>query len=221
MKNNINMLEVVSQACNERFEETITEAFHASRLRPNLPKPIMKVRFPGGKELITQVGRKFLSQQNREFQWLPEYDKIAAWLTNNEGKGLLLSGAPGRGKTLITQCVIPFIIKSWAQYTNRPWGIISFHAGDFEQEDVYRLNNPKLLYGFDDLGVEQLVDNRNRPLRLFDQIVERAVEHGLLLVVTTNLSKSQLAERYSSATLDRLYSVTRLIACPGESLRPK
>lgn len=215
------MLEVVSQTCNERFEETIKDAFQASKLRPNLPKPTMRVRFPDCKELITQVGQKFLSQQNREFQWLPEYDKIAAWLTDNEGKGLLLSGAPGRGKTLIAQCVIPFIFKSIAQKINMPWGMISFHAGDFEAADVFKISNPKLFYGFDDLGLEQLIDSRTGPLRLFDQVVERAVDHGLLLLITTNLSKSQLAERYTSATLDRLYSVTRLIACPGESLRLK
>ena len=32
------------------------------------------------------------------FQWLPEYDEIADWMSDTQGKGLLLMGSCGRGK---------------------------------------------------------------------------------------------------------------------------
>ena len=34
-------------------------------------------------------------------EWLKEYDEIVDWLTDNKGRGLLVYGNCGRGKTLI------------------------------------------------------------------------------------------------------------------------
>ena len=40
-------------------------------------------------------------------QWPDEYDQIAAWLSDNQGKGLMLIGDCGRGKSLITTEILP------------------------------------------------------------------------------------------------------------------
>lgn len=214
------MLELVDKACGEQFQTIFQEAFApASRLQ--IPKTPLSIAIPDSRALITKVGQKFLSEQSREFQWLPEYDKIAAWLANNEQKGLLLSGAPGRGKTLISQLILPVIFKIRAQSRGKKLWMQSFRARELEPSKICPLSNPQFFIGIDDLGLEPLTDEYRRPLCLLDQIVERAIDHGLLLLITTNLSKSQLEARYGTATLDRLLSVTRLIACPGESLRSK
>lgn len=214
------MLERVEKACDEQFQTIFQDAFTPSG-KPRPPKSTFSIAIPEGQALITRVGQEFLSGQNREFEWLPEYDKVAAWLANNERKGLLLSGAPGRGKTLISQFILPMIFKIRAESQGKKLWIQSFRARELELEKIYPLSNPQFFIGIDDLGLEPLTDEYRRPLCILDEIVERAVDHGLLLLITTNLSKSQLEARYGAATLDRLLSVTRLIACPGESLRSK
>lgn len=52
-------------------------------------------------------------------QWLPEYEEIVSWLTNNHGRGLLCIGHLGRGKTIIcTKIIPPIIIDSCNLITN-------------------------------------------------------------------------------------------------------
>ena len=52
-------------------------------------------------------------------QWLPEYEEIVSWLTNNHGRGLLCIGHLGRGKTIIcTKIIPPIIIDSCNLVTN-------------------------------------------------------------------------------------------------------
>ena len=44
-------------------------------------------------------------------QFLPEYEKVIEWLTDNKSKGLIMGGANGRGKSLIGEYVIPSILR--------------------------------------------------------------------------------------------------------------
>ena len=44
-------------------------------------------------------------------EWLTEYDQIVNWLTDNQGKGLVLIGPPGVGKSEICMKVIPLIFR--------------------------------------------------------------------------------------------------------------
>ena len=54
------------------------------------------------------AGLDFITDNNST--WLPEYDIIVEWLTDNKGRGLLAYGNVGRGKTIILGKVIPTII---------------------------------------------------------------------------------------------------------------
>ena len=46
-----------------------------------------------------------------DVEWLPEYEEVARWLSDNQGKGLLCIGNCGRGKTVITRDVLPLLFK--------------------------------------------------------------------------------------------------------------
>ena len=58
----------------------------------------VRIQIPNAKELLQQGLQYFLGDSA---QWLPCYDEIAAWMTDNQGRGLLCMGNCGLGKTLI------------------------------------------------------------------------------------------------------------------------
>ena len=55
------------------------------------------------KQFVEEVLRFALG----DYTWLPEYDQIIDWMSDNKGKGLILIGKKGLGKTV-------FAKKDWA-----------------------------------------------------------------------------------------------------------
>ncbi len=82
-------------------------------------------------------------------QWKPDYDEIADWLRDNEGKGLLISGSVGNGKTMMIRSVLPFLI-------NRMFGRVVHYCQATQMasdEEVRRRKGYKVvLDAVDDLG---------------------------------------------------------------------
>ena len=72
------------------------------------------------------------------FQWLEEYYHIKSWMMNTEGKGLLLMGSCGRGKSVIASGVIPVLFRMKGKYL-RP-----VHAQDMTKPTPQQ---PYLAYG--------------------------------------------------------------------------
>lgn len=152
-------------------------------------------------------------------QWLPGYDKIAEWLADNKGRGLLCVGTTGRGKSLLCQQILPVILGNGG----RP--IASIAATDLKSR-LDELLHEKIVI-IDDLGKEPRkyfgnVDNS------FFELCNNAERTGNLLIITTNLSTTpsdraiypeSIQERYGAEVLDRLKSITRMVRLEGESLR--
>ena len=152
-------------------------------------------------------------------QWLPGYDKIADWLFDNKGRGLLCVGTTGRGKSLLCQQILPVILGNGG----RP--IASIAATDLKSR-LDELLHEKIVI-IDDLGKEPRkyfgnVDNS------FFELCNNAERTGNLLIITTNLSTTpsdralypdSIQERYGAEVLDRLKSITRMVRLEGESLR--
>ena len=152
-------------------------------------------------------------------QWLPGYDKIADWLADNKGRGLLCVGTTGRGKSLLCQQILPVILGNGG----RP--IASIAATDLKSR-LDELLHEKIVI-IDDLGKEPRkyfgnVDNS------FFELCNNAERTGNLLIITTNLSTTpsdralypeSIQECYGAEVLDRLKSITRMVRLEGESLR--
>ena len=47
-----------------------------------------------------------------DYKWLPEYNEIVEWLSDNKGKGLLCMGNCGRGKTVICLNILSAVLLS-------------------------------------------------------------------------------------------------------------
>ena len=161
---------------------------------------------------------------NGSERWLPGYDRVADWLTDNNGRGLLCVGTPGLGKSLLCQKILPVILGNGG----RP--IVSVNAGELHSR-VEELKKERILI-IDDLGKEKRrhfgdIDNS------FFELCNNAERNGNLLIITTNLSTKPIApgrpsaalypdsieHRYGSEVLDRLKAITSVTVFQGDSMR--
>ena len=67
------------------------------------------IRVANAKERMQKGLQHFLGDKA---QWLPDYDEIADWLSDNKGRGLLLVGISGLGKSVICQKILPVLLGS-------------------------------------------------------------------------------------------------------------
>lgn len=145
--------------------------------------------------------------------WLPEYDIVVEWLSDNKMKGLLAVGDYGRGKTLICYDIIPDILENF--------GIKCFRTSAYSLErDLDGILSSNVLV-IDDVGVEGIYNRYGTKRDLMCEIIDNAERNAVLLILTTNLTIQELTERYGARIIDRLKSIAVPIVFKGESLRGK
>lgn len=173
---------------------------------------------PDARKRIEDGLRYYLGDK---YQWLNEYDKIAEWLTDNKGRGLLIAGTSGVGKSLICQRILPVILGS-----NVP--SVSAREMNFRIDELLQ---EKCII-IDDIGKEDVevksYGNRRHP---FFELCDAAEKKGILLIITTNLStnalpeqyhsiySSSIEERYGKEVLSRLKATTRAIVITHKDMR--
>ena len=137
---------------------------------------------------------------------------MAKWLENNEGKGLLLYGDCGQGKSLLSRFILPAIL---LQYHNKV--VTSFDV----QEMNTRLDAVlmKKIVSLDDIGTEAMINDFGNKRMAFAEIVDQAEKKGKLLIISTNLNKDKLIEMYGERVFDRLCKLTKRILFTGKSMR--
>ena len=144
--------------------------------------------------------------------WLPEYDEVADWLTDNGGRGLLMFGDCGRGKSLLGKYVLPVIFNFYLKK------IMPVFTANGLNQDLDSILKYKIV-SIDDIGTE-IIHNQYGSKRIaFQELVDAAESEGKLIVISTNLSLDVITERYGIRTVDRLKAITRQVLFTGESLR--
>lgn len=176
-------------------------------------------RFPsysfGNKEqcmVILENAIKHVDNTINEFMWLPEYDKIADWLSNTEGKGLLLAGDVGRGKTSIVQHAIPLIFFHYKHLV-----IKCTHADDLHKHlESYR---NKLIISVDEMGAEPTINNYGTKYEPISILFDTAESNSKILLISTNLNSQEIQQRYGVRVIDRMARLCKIVKFKGESLR--
>lgn len=140
------------------------------------------------------------------------YRPIVDWMTDNQGRGLLMIGNCGLGKSLIGKYILPYLIRDSCrkvvnifnaqELNSKPDEILSYH----------------IIY-IDDIGTENVSNIYGNKRIPFMELCDAVEQKGKLLICSTNLTLDELAEKYGERTIDRLRATTKVVPFVGQSLR--
>jgi DNA replication protein DnaC len=144
-----------------------------------------------------------------EYNHLPAYDEIIDWMVDTSGRGLMLMGECGLGKSTILNYVIPAIFRT---RTNK----ILRSVPAKELGAVDRNKAPFII--IDDLGTESIKNDYGTKIDAVADAISYAEDSSKTLLITTNLTPQALKERYDERTLDRLRKC-KVVIIKGKSFR--
>lgn len=173
------------------------------------PASSVNIKVPNARTMV-YAGLKSVIGENAV--WLPEYEKVSDWLTDNKGRGLFMFGNCGRGKSLLGRYVLPAIILSCCQKVVNVFDMQELNAN----LDVAL---SKHLISLDDVGTEEMSVKYGERRMAFPEIMDAAEKYGKLVIISTNLDEVELRERYGDRILDRIKTLTSRICFNGDSLR--
>ena len=194
---------------NNKIMRTIEDTFKIE----NFLQPKMYNRYKlGTKEELKEMfikAFKHYDQTVDTYVHLPSYDKIIDWLSDTNGRGLMLMGDCGLGKSTILNYVIPAIFR-----TKTKQSLTSIPAKDM----VEVVRNSASFIIIDDLGTESIKNDYGTKVDAVSDAISYAEDSSKTLLITTNLDGEDLDRRYDERTLDRLRKC-KVILIEGESFR--
>lgn len=170
---------------------------------------VVNIHIPDAKEVLSRGLQYYLGDKA---EWLPCYDEVAEWLSDNQGRGLLCYGSCGLGKSVICGKIIPVLLN---HYHHK---VVSLWEADSMNHDIDAVKANHILY-IDDIGTEGESVRYGERRMAFPEIVDAAEKKGKLLMCSTNLSLKELRDKYAERTTDRLKAITRQVKFEGKSFR--
>ncbi len=192
--------------------------------------------FAASKNWLEKLGQQIYG---RRFRLFPEdtavlYSLIVYAIEDREeagkrnldlNKGILLTGPIGCGKTTLMN-LLKYFFQSGKQYKVKSTRDISF---EFETEGYkvinrYSKNPAKLsysnpvpnIYCFDDLGIEQTQKHFGNECNVMGEILlsryDLFISKGIPTHLTTNLSASEIEEKYGNRVRSRMREMFNLVA---------
>lgn len=140
----------------------------------------------------------------KQFTWLPEYEKVIDWMSDTQGKGLLLSGPCGIGKSAIITGVLPAIFKYRYNKNLHPVSAIEINSREKEILSMWS-------FCLDDIGAESTFSEYGERKEVFCDIVSEAENRLKPLFISTNLNGVQIAQRYGDRVRSRINRLCRCI----------
>jgi DNA replication protein DnaC len=143
-----------------------------------------------------------------KFEMLPEYEKIIEWLSNTKGKGLFMTGSNGRGKTTILMGVLPLIFLAVGKKVLKP-----VSARDLDTTDL------KWTIAIDEIGQEEIKNDYGTKKDAVEYTISHCEDKMKMLIMTSNLDKDQIIERYGKRIEDRIKRLCKIVTFKGPSFR--
>ena len=166
----------------------------------------------GTKEELKEMFIKAFKYYDRtidKYEHLSSYDEVIDWMVDTRGRGLMLMGECGLGKSTILNYVIPAIFRTKTNKVLR-----SIPAKELAAVD----KNVAPFIIIDDLGTESIKNDYGTKVDAVADAISYAEDSSKTLLITTNLSPNSLKERYDERTLDRLRKC-KVVIIKGKSFR--
>ena len=166
----------------------------------------------GSKEELKEMFIKAFKYYDRtidKYEHLSAYDEVIDWMVDTRGRGLMLMGECGLGKSTILNYVIPAIFRTKTNKVLR-----SIPAKELAAVD----KNVAPFIIIDDLGTESIKNDYGTKVDAVADAISYAEDSSKTLLITTNLSPNSLKERYDERTLDRLRKC-KVVIIKGKSFR--
>ena len=179
----------------------------------NFLQPKMYNRYKlGTKEELKEMFIKAFEHYDRTidvYEHLDSYNEIIDWLSDTKGRGLMLMGDCGLGKSTILNFVIPAIFRTKTNklLTSTP----AKELGEIERSSASFII-------IDDLGTESIKNDYGTKIDAVADAISYAEDSSKTLLITTNLKPNKLKERYDDRTLDRLRKC-KVVVIKGKSFR--
>lgn len=175
------------------------------RVQINIPNAEKRLR--GGLQYVVNMKSGCNAEWNEH-----NYRPIVDWMTDNKGKGLLMFGGCGLGKSVIGMYILPLLIKD---VHKKVVNIFSAQELNKNIDEILKLH---IIY-IDDIGTEDNLNSYGNKRIPFAELCDAAEKNGKLLILTTNLSIDELTQRYGDRVVDRLIATTKAVPFTGDSLR--
>ncbi len=177
--------------------------------KPELPP---RVQIPDAREVFDHYMTIVLGLLNKKYEWLPEYQAVIDWLSDNDNKGLLLQGKCGVGKSIIARYVIPAI---FSDYYSK---IITCYNAQELNENIAEVLSKHLIC-IDDIGTEGESVIYGERRMVFCELIDLAEKKGKLIIGTTNLGGDALTSKYGERAVDRIKAMTKRVLINKQSFR--
>lgn len=182
------------------------------RLRDTTYKPLpdkVQICVPNAEKHLKGGLNYFCGDDAR---WNADYDKIAQWLTDNKGKGLMLVGNCGVGKSLIGMRIIPLLLNHFCRK------VVTICTANELNRSPDEIINKHIIY-IDDVGTEDVSNIYGNKRVPFAELVDLAERDGKLLMFSTNLDDEHLKTKYGDRVVDRLHAIVKKVTIKGKSNR--
>lgn len=176
------------------------------------PSGKVMISIPNAKQVVHNALNYFISIEGKKAIWLPAYDRVAEWFTDNKGRGLFLYGECGQGKSILGRYVIPAIL---LKYCNKVVKVYDTNELNSQLDQILQ----KHIISIDDVGTEDISVKFGEKRQAFSELIDSVEKQGKLIIITSNLTVEELTQKYGSRVVDRIISTTTRVLFDGKSLR--